>query len=74
MIEILSFITWSAIIGYWSYSIGYSVQQAKIKKLRHEAKMLRRTNHNLRRWLDQQAKAVTDADLDLELERILNAR
>jgi hypothetical protein len=59
------FIGWTFAVGYVAYWIGHSSRAETIK-------ILSRDNYYLRRHCNQLAKANTELDLDLELERIKN--
>lgn len=59
------FIGWTFVTAYTAYWIGVSSRAETIKHLA-------RDNHTLRRHCDRLARANTELDLDLELERIRN--
>jgi hypothetical protein len=63
--ELLLMTGWTFAVGYAAYWIGVSSRAELIKKLT-------RDNYYLRRHCDQLARANTELDLDLELERIRN--
>ena len=58
---------WTLAAGFVGYSIAASRSQARLRTIS-------RDNYYLKRWLDQQVKATRHTDLELELERIRNAR
>ena len=58
---------WTLAAGFIGYSIAAAKTAARMRSIS-------RDNYYLKRWLDQQVKATTHLDLELELERIRNAR
>ena len=67
MIEIAGVIVWSFAVGFTTYWLGYMAQERELRKVSREL-------YYLRKWANHQAQALIEADLELELERIRNAR
>lgn len=65
MTEVFILTGWTIVTGYLAYWIGVSSRAELIKQLS-------RDNYYLRRHCDRLARANTELDLDLELERIRN--
>lgn len=64
--EILIGALWTVAALYLGYGIGRASQADEIYRLR-------RDRYYLKKWLDQQARATMETDLELELERMRNA-
>lgn len=59
-IAMLGFMPVVAFIAYWNG------RQSRMDEIRR----LRRDNHNLKRWLENQRRATIETDLAFELERM----
>lgn len=67
MQELFIMTGWTFVCGFVGYWIGYWIGHASRAS---EIRSLMRDRYYLRRWCDRLARANTELDLDLELERI----
>ena len=63
MQEIFIMTGWTFAVGFVAYWIGHASRASEVRSLM-------RDRYYLRRWCDRLARANTELDLDLELERI----